>query len=77
MQNANTQRKFASEWFVWGRIVDSRGPRILLASSFALFLGGYNSGLAHDALSAPIIFYALLLSIFLTGFGSAESLQVL
>ena len=32
--------KFASEWSVWGRFVDSRDPRILLASSFAFFLGG-------------------------------------
>ena len=36
MQNANSQ--FASEWSIWGRIVESRGPRILLASSFAFFL---------------------------------------
>ena len=70
MQNANSQ--FASEWSIWGRIVESRGPRILLASDFAFFLGGSDisdSGLTPDALSAPIIFYALLLCSFLTEVG--------
>ena len=64
---------------IWGRIVDSHGPRIPLAFSFICLLGGYggikyfyDSGLAPDALSAPaIIFYALLLCSFLTGVGSA------
>ena len=64
---------------MWGRIVDSRGPRILLACSFVSLLGGYSgirylydSGLAPDALSVPaIIFYALLLCSFLTGIGGA------
>lgn len=64
---------------IWGRIVDSRGPRILLACSFVLLLSGYSgikyvydSGLAPDASSAPaIVFYALLFCSFLTGVGSA------
>ena len=64
---------------IWGRIVDSRGPRILLACSFVSLLGGYSgirylydSGLAPNALSAPaIIFYTLLFCSFLTGVGSA------
>ena len=30
--------EFASEWSVWGRIVDSRGPRILLAYVLHFFL---------------------------------------
>ena len=63
---------------IWGRIVDSRGPRILLACSFVFLLGGfsgirylYNSGLAPDVLSAPVIsFCALLLCSFLTGAGN-------
>jgi MFS family permease len=64
---------------IWGKIVDSRGPRILLACSFVSLLGGYSgirylydSGLAPDALSAPAItFYTLLLCSFLTGIGGA------
>ena len=64
---------------IWGRIVDSRGPRILLACSFVFLLVGYSgirylydSGLAPDVLSAPaIIFYALLFCNFLTGLGSS------
>ena len=63
---------------IWGRIVDSRGPRIPLACSFVCLLGGYSgiryfydSGLARDALSvSTIIFYALVLCSFLTGAGS-------
>ena len=64
---------------IWGRIVDSRGPRVMLACSFVFLLGGYSgirylydSGLAPDALSAPaIIFYALLLCSFLAGVGGS------
>jgi len=63
---------------VWGRIVDSRGPRMLLACSAVFLLGGYSgirylyvSGLAPDALSIPTIsFFVLLLCGFLTGAGS-------
>ena len=59
--------------------MDSRGPRILLASGFVCLLSGYSgikylydSGLAPDALSASAItFYALLFCSFLTGVGSA------
>ena len=62
---------------IWGRIVDSHGPRILLASSFVFLLGGYSgiryfyvSGLAPDALTVPILsFSALVLCSFLTGAG--------
>ena len=68
---------------VWGRIVDSRGPRILLACSFVFLLGGYSgirylydSGLAPDALSVPaVIFYALLLCSFLTGVGGSGGIS--
>ena len=64
---------------IWGRIVDSRGPRILLACSFVFLLSGYSgikylydSGLKPDALSAPAItFYALHFCSFMTGVGSA------
>ena len=64
---------------LWGRIVDSRGPRILLACSFVFLLSGYSgikylydSGLAPDASSAPaIVFYALIFCSFLTGIGSS------
>ena len=63
---------------IWGRIVDSHGPRIPLACSFVCLLVGYSgirylydSGLAPDVLSASaIIFYALLLCSFLIGVGS-------
>ena len=64
---------------IWGRIVDSRGPRILLACGFVFLLTGYSgikylydAGLAPDALSAPsTTFYALLFCSFLTGVGGA------
>ena len=64
---------------IWGRIVDSRGPRILLAFSAVFLFGGYSgiryfydSGLPPDALSAPAtVFYTLLLCSFLTGAGSS------
>ena len=53
---------------ICGRIVDSRGPRILLACSFVFLLGRYSCfrylydcGLVPDALSTPvtIIYYAV------------------
>ena len=64
---------------LWGRIVDTRGPRILLACSFVFLLSGYSgikyiydSGLAPDASSAPaIVFYTLNFCSFLTGVGSS------
>lgn len=66
---------------VWGRIVDSRGPRYLLASGFVLLLLGY-SGIRHvydvglpmsesdpsSQLSAWR-FYALIACSFVTGAG--------
>ena len=59
--------------------MDSRGPRIPLACSSIFLLGGYSgvryfydSGIAPEALSAPVItFFALLLCGCLTGAGSA------
>ena len=64
---------------LWGRIVDSRGSRIPLACSFVFLLGGYSgiryfydSGLAPDAFSFPMIsFCVLVLCSFLTGAGGS------
>ena len=62
----------------WGRIVDSRRPRIVLLFSFALLLGGYSgikhfydSGLPAGTSTLPAFgFYLLVLCNFLTGSGS-------
>ena len=63
---------------IWGRIVDSQGPRILFVLSFAFLLGGYSgikrlydSGLAPGESTLPALsFYILVLCNFLTGCGS-------
>ncbi|KAF8812663.1 MFS general substrate transporter [Phlegmacium glaucopus] len=63
---------------VWGKIVDSRGPRIILIVSCAFLLGGYSgikyfydSGLPPDTNTLPALsFYLLVLCSFLTGSGS-------
>ena len=63
---------------IWGRIVDSQGPRILFLLSFVFLLGGY-SGIKHLYDSGPppgtstlpaLNFYILVLCSFLTGCGS-------
>jgi len=62
---------------VCGRIVDARGPRIILIVSFAFLLGGYSgikylydSGLPPDTSTLPALsFYSLVLCSFLTGSG--------
>ena len=62
---------------IWGRIVDSQGPRILFIISFVFLLGGY-SGIKHLYDSGPppstnslpaLSFYILVLCNFLTGCG--------
>ncbi|KAF8812677.1 MFS general substrate transporter [Phlegmacium glaucopus] len=67
---------------VWGRIVDSRGPRIVLIVSFAFLLGGYSgikyfydSGLLPNTNTLPALsFYLLVLCSFLTGSGGMGGL---
>ncbi|KAF8812676.1 MFS general substrate transporter [Phlegmacium glaucopus] len=67
---------------VWGRIVDSRGPRIIFIVSFAFLLGGYSgikyfydSGLPPDTNTLPTLsFYLLVLCTLLTGSGSMGGL---
>ncbi|KAF8189660.1 major facilitator superfamily domain-containing protein [Pholiota molesta] len=67
---------------VWGRIVDTRGPRILLACSFLFLLGGYSGirylydrGLPEGVASlSTIAFCGLVLSSFLTGAGGNAGL---
>jgi MFS family permease len=70
---------------IWGRIVDSRGPRILLITSSALLLGGYSgitylydSGLQphHDETNTlpTLSFYMLVFCSFLTGSGGCGGL---
>ena len=62
---------------VWGKIVDSRGPRILLVCSFLFLLGGYSgmrylydTGLPSDVEHLSIIaFCTLVLFSYLTGAG--------
>ena len=63
---------------IWGRIVDSQGPRIPFVLSFAFLLGGYSgikhlydSGLLPGTSTLPALgFYMLVLCNFLTGIGS-------
>ena len=67
---------------IWGRIVDLRGPRIVLIISCVFVLGGYSgikyfydSGLAHGTNTLPALsFYILVLCSFLTGAGSLGGL---
>ncbi|KAF9546306.1 MFS general substrate transporter [Agrocybe pediades] len=62
---------------LWGRIVDKRGPRILLASGFVLLLGGYsgmrylyNTGLPPGVESISFLgLCVLVLFSFMTGTG--------
>ena len=62
---------------VWGRIVDSRGPRILLSCAFVFLLGGYmgmrylfNAGLPKGVEHLPVLgFVTLVLCSYLTGAG--------
>ncbi|TEB28962.1 MFS general substrate transporter [Coprinellus micaceus] len=62
---------------IWGRIVDSRGPRILLGCGFAFLLGGYlgirhlyDGGLAEKEDSISLLgFCALVICSYLTGAG--------
>lgn len=62
---------------VWGRIVDSRGPRILLSCAFVFLLGGYmgmrflyDAGLPEGIKSLPTLsFVTLVLCSYLTGAG--------
>ena len=63
---------------IWGRIVDSKGPRILFALGFMFLLGGYSgikhlydSGLPPGISTLPALsFYILVLFNFLIGCGS-------
>ena len=68
---------------IWGRMVDSQGPRILFLLSFAFLLGGY-SGIKYLYDSGPppgtstlpaLSFYILVLCNFLTGCGSFGGLS--
>lgn len=67
---------------IWGRIVDSRGPRILLAGAFLSLLIGYsgirylyNSGLPPDVSTLSILsFCVLVASSYLTGSGGNAGL---
>jgi MFS family permease len=62
---------------IWGRIVDSQGPRILFLISFVFLLGGYSgikhlydSGLSPGTSTLPALsFYTLVFCNFLTGCG--------
>ncbi|KAJ2914144.1 hypothetical protein MD484_g6264, partial [Candolleomyces efflorescens] len=62
---------------VWGRIVDSRGPRILLSCAFVFLLGGYmgmrflyDAGLPQGVKDLPTMsFITLVLCSYLTGAG--------
>lgn len=62
---------------VWGRIVDTRGPRILLGCAFALLLGGYSgmrylydTGLPSGVSSLSTVGLILLVAFsFMTGTG--------
>ncbi|RXW15826.1 hypothetical protein EST38_g10027 [Candolleomyces aberdarensis] len=62
---------------VWGRIVDSRGPRILLCCAFVFLLGGYmgmrylyDAGLPEGVNHLSVLsFAALVLCSYLTGAG--------
>jgi hypothetical protein len=67
---------------IWGRIVDSKGPRILLAGAFLFLLSGYSgmrylydSGLPRNISSLSIFgFCALVAFSFLTGAGGNAGL---
>ena len=67
---------------VWGRIVDSRGPRIVLIVSLVFLLGGYSgikyiydSGLPPGTSTLPTLgIYLLVLYSFLTGSGGLGGL---
>lgn len=68
---------------IWGRIIDSNGPRIPLASAFLLLLGGY-SGIKfiYDSGIRPgtstidsFTFFCLVVCGFMTGFGGNGGLQ--
>ncbi|KAF8632395.1 hypothetical protein AX17_004836 [Amanita inopinata Kibby_2008] len=67
---------------IWGRIVDTRGPRILLASSFLLLLAGYSGiynfyskGLSPSETTLSGLSFALLVSCaFITGSGGNAGL---
>lgn len=62
---------------LWGRIVDTRGPRILLAIGFVSLLAGYNGiryffdiGLPQGATDlSTVAFCTLVFCGFLTGIG--------
>ena len=64
-----------------GKIVDSRGPRILLVCAFIFLIGGYlgmkyfyDSGLPPEVKSLPnLIFGALILCSFLIGSGGSSA----
>lgn len=64
-----------------GKIVDSRGPRILLVCAFIFLISGYlgmkyfyDSGLPPEEKSIPnLIFGALILCLFLVGSGGSSA----
>ena len=64
-----------------GKIVDSRGPRILLVCAFIFLISGYfgmkyfyDSGLPPEAKSLPnLIFGALIVCLFLVGSGGSSA----
>ncbi|KAJ8522776.1 hypothetical protein ONZ45_g655 [Pleurotus djamor] len=68
---------------LWGRIVDSRGPRPLLASAFLLLLIGYsgirmiyNAGPVDDAGTLPnYLFFSLMAFSYMTGAGGCAALN--
>ncbi|KAF9474613.1 MFS general substrate transporter [Pholiota conissans] len=67
---------------VWGRIVDTRGPRILLVCAFVFLLGGYSgmrylydTGLPVDVVTLSMIgFCMLVMCSFMTGAGGNAGL---
>ena len=66
---------------LFGKIVDSRGPRILLVSAFLFLISGYlgmksfyDSGLPPETKSLPnLTFFALILCSFLVGSGGSSA----
>jgi MFS family permease len=64
-----------------GKIVDSRGPRILLVCAFIFLISGYlgmkffyDSGLPPEEKSLPnLIFAALIVCLFLVGSGGSSA----
>ncbi|KAI5997360.1 major facilitator superfamily domain-containing protein [Pisolithus marmoratus] len=59
---------------VWGRIVDSRGPRILLAGAFVCSIVGYSGIKGSGTSLSPAYFVLLITYCLLTGLGANAGL---